>query len=152
MALSEPICSSYLLHCMLFIWIWFCPKHSDAWWVSNQQTLLGLSLYVVRSSLMCAAVNIGSSLLTIVSRGIRPSTRTLMSTLEGSHRRKCYSCKWDCLLFCLYQGYSVYSKCAWRQNTEDGGRLHKIVSFPFQLNTSRMKDFKIQFELGLQNT
>lgn len=69
-------------------WIWFCPKGSSAWWVGNQQAPLRLSLYVVRPSLMCAAVNTAGSLPTTVSWGMRLSTRTLMSTLEGSHRRK----------------------------------------------------------------
>lgn len=75
-------------HCTIYFPAWFCPKGSEAWWVCNQQALLGLSLYVVRLSLMCAAVNTGSSLPTTVSWGMRLSTRTLMSTLEGSHSRK----------------------------------------------------------------
>lgn len=86
-ALSGPMCCPCPLH-YIFPWIWFCPKGSGAWWVSNQRALSGLSLYVVRPSLMCAAVNTGSSLPTTVSWGMRLSTRKLMSTLEGSHRRK----------------------------------------------------------------
>lgn len=75
-------------HYTIYFPVWFLSKGSGAWWVCNQQALLGLSLNAVRLSLMCAAVNTGSSLPTTVSWGMRLSTRTLMSTLEGSHRRK----------------------------------------------------------------
>lgn len=66
----------------------FCPKGSGAWWVCNQQALSGLSLYIAGLSLMCAAVNMGRSLPSTISWGMRLSTRALMSTLDGIHGRK----------------------------------------------------------------
>lgn len=98
------------LYTHISLGIWLCPKGSGAWWVSNHWALWGLSFYVARPPLKCAAVNTGGTLPTNVSWGTRLGTRTLMSTLEASHRWKCYSCKWNCLL-CLYllQQCPVYS-------------------------------------------